>query len=151
MVCTCVFVYVCLYVCMCIYVNWRCARCSSPTFWVLEWLHATIPSTHRVVFVQFGRIQDFVFKNLVKRTQNVGEEIWLASHMNVYTCISMHAYTLDIGSSHVNLHTCIYIYIYMHTYTIDIVSNFYSYVCTCTYKSTAYIRTHKKSRREKKI
>jgi hypothetical protein len=38
-------------------------------------------STHRVVLVQFGRIQDFFFKNLVKRTQNVGEDIM--SHVSL--------------------------------------------------------------------
>ncbi len=44
----------------------------------LEWLHAAIPSSHRVFFfyfwAQYGRIQDFFFQNLVKWTQNVGED-----------------------------------------------------------------------------
>jgi hypothetical protein len=68
----------------------------------LEWLHAAIPSSHRVFFfyfwAQYGRIQDFFFQNLVKWTQNVGEDmrvnfqyILLCVNLNlcIYVCTSV--------------------------------------------------------------
>jgi hypothetical protein len=55
------------------YGNGKSYTTSSPTFWVLEWLHATIPSSRRVTFVPIWSDSGLFFQKLVKGLSPLAE------------------------------------------------------------------------------
>jgi hypothetical protein len=127
---------------------------SSPTFWVLEWLHATISSSHRVTFAPIWSDSGLLFSESGQRTQNVAEDICvcvLPSLLNsmlslrrmdpIYVCLCLCIYVCAYGS-HVRIfvsmyicmcisipckYICVYVYMYVH------MGPTYVYLCLCIY------------------
>ena len=75
-------------------------------------------------WAQYGRIQDFFVQNLVKWTQNVGEDIYIKDRyitkLHTYTHALAYAFvkekTTDLPNTRTYIHTYIYMYIYVYVY-----------------------------------
>ncbi len=129
--------YVCLHTCIHTSVHkhvhticWLCrALILSPTFWVLEWLLATIPSSYRATFAQFGRIQGFFSQNLVKRTQNVGEELMFVYSVSATEKIDYQEFVYP-SSWESEKSFCVYV-LFLIFSTLLIIRYVYLCVCMC--------------------